>query len=150
MSVTNLQLRKSRERVSSDDIQLRPDEIAIAGMNSVAARRAGRAVDHVERIMCICEPEAMSFDGQAQPGMRFDLKDGAHVMDVLEREEIHVAVELVVGREQVVESLMPAVAGVAITSGEIVFQSQARFAPEIRKRVTTLSDNSKRVLGESL
>src|SRR6185503_11278010 len=82
----------------------------------------------------------MAFESQADLSMGFELQDGSHVMQVLEREEIRVAVEFMVGREQVFEGFVFIIGGIAIAGAMGVFEAEAGRAPNFREGVAALSD----------
>src|SRR5262245_51850140 len=120
MAVTGFYLGESRDRVTGDHIEFGAEEAVITRIDAItgtgcgsdaAARRAGHGVEVVVRVR---EPEAVSLDRHAQSRMRFQLKDASHVMDVLERNEIHVAVKFVVGGEQIFKRLMFPVRRIAV------------------------------------
>src|SRR5688572_30576221 len=72
-----------------------------------AARQSGHVVSP---IMCVGQPEEISFERHGKPRVRFDGEDRADRMDVLQRKEIHVAVKLVVGGVEIVKGLVFVVA----------------------------------------
>src|SRR5205823_4779809 len=84
--------------------------------------------------------------GQAQPRMWFDLKNAAEVVDVLEREKIHVAVKFVICREQVFESLVLVVFGIAVAGSVVIFESESRGAAQVGESVAALQCNHESVL----
>src|SRR5260221_9310011 len=109
MSVARFELGEAVERVAGDQVNLTADKAAVVGINAVAVsgRRASAAArdasDVVKTVMSVRQPETMPLGGQAQPRMRFDLENPARVLNVLQRDEIHVAIEFVVGGEEVFE-----------------------------------------------
>ena len=91
--------------------------------------------------MRIGQPKAVTFDRDAQAWMRPELQNASDVMDVLQREEVHITVEPVITREKIVESLMLAIMRIAVARGVGIFKAQPGLGPGIRKGVPALSDD---------
>src|SRR3977135_2092801 len=109
MPITRFELTETIEGVTRNHIHLTANKAAVVGVDAVTVSRGGAsaATRHsrhvVKAVMSVRQTQAMPFDGQAQPGMRLDLKNASRVLDVLQRDKIHVAVEFVVGGEEVFE-----------------------------------------------
>src|SRR5206468_1839223 len=68
-----------------------------------------RAADVVKIVMCIREPEAVTFNRKTDSRMRLQLKNGAHVLQILQRGKIHVAIKFMVRGKQILKRLMLAI-----------------------------------------
>src|SRR5262249_26995112 len=123
-----------------------PDEVAIVRIDSVAGARrrrdaaARRTANVIKAIVRVREPEGVSLERHTELLVRLQLKNRACVMDVLQRNEIHVAIELMVRGKEIIERLMLAVAWVAISRGIGVFKSQARRSPYVCEGIATLQN----------
>src|SRR5437870_11754357 len=58
-------------------------------------------------------------------------------MDVLQGDEIHEAIELVVSRKEVLEGFVFIVVRIAVAGSEVVFQTNARCPGRLRKGIST-------------
>src|SRR2546430_16248335 len=72
--------------------------------------------------------------------MRLKLEDAANVMKILKRNEIHVAIELVISGEQILERLMFIVARIAVSRAIAVLERDSRCTPGVREGVTSLGN----------
>src|SRR5690348_11747848 len=100
MAVANFQLRETRDRIAGDHVQFCADEGTVTRIDSVIASSAGSetratwsAADGVKTVMRVREPETMALNRQTQTRYGFELKNAAHVLNVLQRNKIHVAVK---------------------------------------------------------
>src|SRR5262245_24835283 len=124
MAVTDFKLCEARHSIPGDDVQFCSHEVAIGGVDSIAGAgpnvrgHGGSATRHagdvIKIIVSVGEPEAMTFNSDAQAWDGLELKNASEVLDILQREEIHVAVKLVIGGEQVFKSLVLSVCRIAI------------------------------------
>src|ERR1022692_2834881 len=114
VAVADFELRKSRERVTRDHVQFRSEKAAVIRVNSVAIGCARRSADVVKIIVRVGEPETVAFERNTHARRGLELENAANVLNVLQRDKIHVTVKLVVGRKQVVERSMRAVPGIAV------------------------------------
>src|SRR5436190_4140216 len=91
MAVTGFELREARDRVAGNEIELgtdvavvsRIDAISSAGCGASAAARSAR--HGIKVVVDVCEPEPVCFQSHTQARVRLQLKDAAHVMNVLQR-----------------------------------------------------------------
>src|SRR6185312_15409127 len=120
MSVANFQLRVTRDRITGDCIKLGADKRAVTGIDPVIAAPAARepaawrAAHVVKTVVRVREPEAVAFNCEAEARQGLELKNTAHVLYVLQRNKIHVAVELVVRGKQIVERAVRSVVRIVI------------------------------------
>src|ERR1041385_8260765 len=152
MAIARFELRETGDSVSNDHVQFCSHEVAVVRVDAITGprRRCGAAarnsVSAVKAVVGIGEPEAMAFDGQTHAGMRLKLKDAAHVMNILERDKIHVAIKFMIRWKQIVEGLMLAIVRIAIARGVGIFNSEARLGPGVGERITGLRNDHIRLL----
>src|ERR1041384_7865187 len=132
VAVADFKLRVTREGVTGDHVELRADEAVVGWIDAeIVSRRGGdaaarRACGGIKVVVYVREPEGVSLDRHAHAWMRLELEDAAHIVDVLQADEIHVAVKLVVGREQVFKSLVRVVGRIAVAGSGAILPRQAR------------------------
>src|SRR6267378_8393980 len=80
----------------------------------------------------------MTFQRDAHLLVRLDLENGANVVNVLQRNEIRVAVKLVVRRKKILERSMLAVRGIAVAGTVGVFEAKPRCAEGLGDGVAAL------------
>src|SRR6185436_6625375 len=113
----------------------------VASARSCADSATTRAVYRVRVIAGLVEPEGVVLSQECQTRQGLNRTCQPDVMDVLQRKEIHVAVELVVRGEQIFERLVFVIARVAIAGAEIVFDTKTRCERRIGKRVADAGEN---------
>src|SRR5882762_9767869 len=147
MAVTNLQLREPRDCKTADRVQLGSNKIAVLGVDAVSSAGSYRgppardAADAIETVMRIREPKPVAFESEAHSRVRFELKNSADIMDILQRDEIHVAIKFVIRREEIIERLVFAVARVFVTRTMRVFHAKAWLGPGPCESVACLRDD---------
>src|ERR1051325_9192122 len=120
MAVTDFDLSEARNSNPGDRIEFSSHEIVVSGIDAISgSRRCGRssasyAIRPVKAVVRIGEPKSVPFQRQAHARMRFELIDRADIVNVLQGNEIHVAIELVVAGIQVIERLMLTVVWIAV------------------------------------
>src|SRR5262245_35807028 len=102
MAITCFKSRDGRDRVSGDEIEFRADVAALLRVDAIAfAGRSGEAAatrsrDGIKTVVGIGEPERVAFGHQRQTGQRLDRACDANIVDVLKRDQVHVAIKLVI------------------------------------------------------
>src|SRR4051812_48010654 len=103
MAVTSFELSEPSDGPSRYHVEFGAYKVIVGGINSVTGAwrfgesAAGSAVCGVEAVVCVGQPQTVSFKSHTDAWVRFALKNAAHVLLVLQRKEIHVTVILVVG-----------------------------------------------------
>src|SRR2546430_1913479 len=132
MAVAEFEPGEACDGIAGNYVQFRSHEIAVARVHSIARpwccgrAPASDAAGVVETIVRIGQPKAVTFDRDAQAWMRPELQNASDVMDVLQREEIHITVEPVITRKKIVESLMLAIMRIAVARAVGIFKAQPR------------------------
>src|SRR5262249_2467902 len=131
MAVTGLELGEACHGPTGNDIELGAHEAAVGWIDPVARAgsrgeaAAGHAGDVGKTVVIVGEPEAMTFDGYGDSRVRFELKDASEVLNVLQRNEIHVAMEFVIRGKQYVERPVLSVVRIAVSGRISEFGAQA-------------------------
>src|SRR5262245_55865512 len=115
MAVAGFQRGETREGPADNKINFSADVRIVARIYTIAIARSrpnstARITGNIVKIIAAGrEPEAVTFQSNAQRFSRFEREAGAQVLDVLQRGKIHVTIKLVIGWIQIVEGLVTAV-----------------------------------------
>lgn len=109
MAITGLHAGIRFDGVGGDQVHFRADETASPGLDAVAAGAARRTVDLVEGVLRVGEPERVIIRRDREFRERLERGGEAHVMNILQRYKIHVAVEFVVGGKKIFKGAVRAV-----------------------------------------
>src|SRR6185369_1278707 len=155
VAVTNFELEAARDRQAGNGREFGAEETAVSGIDAVAntrswgetaSRRAGYGV---EIIVGIGEPQGIADQGYAQAGNGLEGEVDSRVLNILERNQIHGAIEFVVGREEVFESFVSVVGRVAVARAVIELESKPGSSPDVRESITGLDDDHEGALIET-
>src|SRR5436305_4189181 len=90
--------------------------------------------------MRVSDPEAVAFERDVHARERCELENSPQILDILQREEVHVTVIWVICGKKAFECLMFPIMRIAIAGRMRVLEPKPRFARNVRKCVSTLCD----------
>src|SRR3954471_10628539 len=83
----------------------------------------------------------MSVKLQREPRERLNARCQAHIMNVLQRHQIHVTVEFVVRWEKILECFVLVVVRVAVTGSKVILKPDSRSVSALHPRVAAARIN---------
>ena len=150
MTKTGLNLHKRRRLICRNEVNLLAGETTILRVDTVAAGRTRHLVDLVKEVARGSQPEGIVGQGHGKALKRSDACFEIGIDQVLPREKIHRAIELVVGGVEVDESIVFLVRRVAIARGKVEAQGQAWLEIRLGERVAALDMSSVSLVVQSL
>src|SRR5579883_709054 len=146
MTIPGFELCEPGQRVPRNQVHLCAEKTRVVRVNAVPTCRAWDAGHVVEIVMGVREPETMPFQGDTKPGKGSQLEDSPNIVNILQRQEIHVAIEFVIRWKQIIKGSVSAVSRVAVTGGIVILQAKPWLGWGIDERVAALNNRSKRLL----
>src|SRR5262245_9976505 len=94
--------------------------------------------------MSVGEPEQMSLNEHCEPCPRVEACNNSDVVNVLERNEIRIPIELVVGREQVLKGVMGSIGGIIISASVTIFEGDTRSRGNVGELIPDICSERER------